>query len=419
MGASEPMLDAGVVIIGGGQAGLQVADSLRSNGYRGAVTILSDESVRPYQRPPLSKDFLSPGADPAPLPLRGENFFAEQNITLLAGVSAAGIDRESKSVRLANGGHLNYEHLVLATGASNRTLDCDGARLAGVHGLRTLEDAQKLHAALGLARRVVVIGAGFIGLEFAASARARGVEVTVLEFAPRPMGRALSAPMGDWFAKAHRDLGVRLRLGEGVAAIDGQHGAVTTVVSTTGERYDADLVVYGIGVVPNTGLACNAGLEVDNGVIVDAALRTADPAILAVGDCAAFPNAHTGARTRLESVQNATDHGRHAARTILGEISPYSELPWFWSTQGPLRLQIAGIAAPGDETVMRGNPETGRFSVFCFRENRLTAVESVNSPSDHMAARRLIASGLPLTPAQAADPEFDVKAHSRAASTAI
>lgn len=407
--ANEP----GVVIIGGGQAGLQVADSLRAGGYTGPVTVVADETVQPYQRPPLSKDYLSAGADPAPLPLRGESFFAEQNITLLTGAVATGIDRERQTVQLAVGGYLPYTHLVLATGAANRKLNCDGARLAGVHGLRTLDDAQRLNAALGTAKRAVVIGAGFIGLEFAASARARGLEVTVLEFAPRPMGRALSPAMSDWFTMAHRNLGVRLRLGEGVAAIDGRHGAVAAVVSTSGERYDADLVVYGIGVAPNTVLAEAAGLEVDNGIVVDAALRTADPAILAVGDCASFPNAHTGTRTRLESVQNATDHGRHAARTITGDVTAYSEAPWFWSTQGPLRLQIAGISAPGDETVMRGTPDTGKFSVFCFRDGQLTAVESVNSPSDHMAARRLIASALPLTLRQAADPEFDVKAHSK------
>ncbi|WP_372698823.1 NAD(P)/FAD-dependent oxidoreductase [Arthrobacter sp. JSM 101049] len=408
--------EAGTVIIGGGQAGLQVADSLRAGGYTAPVTIIADEAGAPYQRPPLSKDFLLPGKDATPLPLRGPDFLADHDITLRAGAPATAIDRAAHTVALADGSTIAYEHLVLATGARNRSLSCPGADLPGIHGLKTLHDAEALHRALPGARDVVVVGAGFIGLEFAAAARAHGARVTVLEFAPRPMGRALSPLMGDWFAASHAAQGVELHLGEGIGSFTaGDDGRVAAAVSTAGTSYPADLVVVGIGVVPHDALAAEAGLEVGNGIVVDGALRTSDPSILAVGDCANFPNPHAGTRTRLESVQNATDQGRHAAATILGTVADYTALPWFWSTQGPVRLQIAGLTAPGDETTVLGDPADGRFSVLCHREGQLAAVESVNSPADHMAARKLIAAGAGPDPAEASTPGFSLKAYAKAA----
>ncbi|OLT04717.1 pyridine nucleotide-disulfide oxidoreductase [Kocuria sp. CNJ-770] len=406
----------GVVVVGGGHAGMQAAESLRTEGYEGPVTVVVDDPHPPYQRPPLSKDYLG-GQDAAPLPLRGPRFAEEHRIHLRTGVSATGIDRQRRTVHLDTGEEVPYTHLVLATGAANRRLTCLGAELDGVHGLRTLADAQRLNAELAAARRVVVVGAGFIGLEFAAGARARGLAVTVLEFAPRPMGRAVSPVTGDWFAQAHIASGVDLRLGEGIDRCEGT-GRVEAVVSTTGDRYPADLVVVGIGVAPNTALAGDAGLEVDNGVVVDASLRTSDPAVLAVGDCASFPSVHAGVRSRLESVQNATDQARHAARTILGRSADYTDLPWFWSQQGPWKLQIAGLYRAGDHTVVRGDPTAGKFSVYCFRDGALVAVESVNRPADHMAARKLIDGRMPLTPAQAADPALDLRAVAHAATIA-
>src|SRR6185312_6015040 len=345
------------------------------------------------------------------------------------------IDRAARTVALDDGTTLAYSKLVLATGAANRELAVPGADLAGIHGLRTLTDAQALHARLDAVRSVVVIGAGFIGLEFAAAARARGLDVTVLEYADRPMGRALTPVMSGFFADTHQRLGVTLRLGEGIASFDGdENGHVTAAVSTTGNRYPADLVLVGVGVTPRTELAAAAGLEVENGIVVDGSLRTSDPDIYALGDCASFPNAHAGTRTRLESVQNATDQARHAARAIAGtsaqlaaepgsrfggEPGGYADLPWFWSNQGPLRLQIAGLVAPGDQTVLRGNPAEEKFSVFCFRNGALAAVESVNQPADHMAARRLLAAGRTLTPEQAADPDFDLKTYSKQQPAAV
>lgn len=404
----------GTVIIGGGQAGLQVADSLRAGGYTAPVTIIADEHGTPYQRPPLSKDFLLPGKEAAPLPLRGPDFLATHDITLRAGTPATVIDRGARTVALADGTTVPFEHLVLATGARNRSLSCPGAGLPGIHGLKTLHDAEALHLALSAARDVVVIGAGFIGLEFAAAARAHGARVTVLEFAPRPMGRALTPLMGDYFAAHHAEQGVDLRLGEGIESFTaGADGSVAAAVSTTGTSYRADLVVVGIGVVPNDSLAAEAGLATENGIVVDGGLRTSDPAILAVGDCANFPNTHAGTRTRLESVQNATDQGRHAAATILGTVADYTELPWFWSTQGPVRLQIAGLSAPGDQTTVLGDPAAGKFSVLCHRDGRLVAAESVNSPADHIAARKLIAAGVGPAPEEAAAPGFSLKAHAK------
>ena len=406
-----------VLVIGAGQAGIQVADSLRAEGFTGNVTILNDEAHSPYQRPPLSKEYLTPGKEALPLPLRGETFFTDKGIKLLTGVPATGIDRTDRTVALANGMTLSYEQLILATGTRNRTLGCTGAELPGIHGLRTLADAEALHAALPAARNVVVIGAGFIGLEFAAAARAHGCNTTVLEFAPRPMGRALTPLMGDWFAGAHARLGINLRLSEGIDRFEaGEHGRVTAAVSTTGVRYPADLVVVGIGVLPNDSLAREAGLQTENGIFVDAQLRTSDPNILAVGDCANFPHSLAGGRIRLESVQNATDQARHAARTIMAasvgqsEANPYADLPWFWSTQGPYRLQMAGLAHPEDETLVLGDPQAAKFSVLCFRDGILAAVESVNLPADHLAARKLLAGSARLTRHEAEAEGFTLKA---------
>lgn len=405
-----------VVIIGGGHAGLQVADSLRSSGYTKPVIIIEDEPELPYQRPPLSKDYLAASGNPEPLPLRTPSFYQDKDIDLRSGVRATDIDRDAGTVTLSDGSVLSYEHLVLATGARNRELACAGATLEGVRGLKTLEDARALHSALATARNVVVIGAGFIGLEFAAAAHAHGCSVTVLEFAPRPMGRALTPTTAEWFARKHQESGIQLRLNEGIDHFDvGPDGRVGAAVSTAGTTYPADLVVVGIGVVPNDDIAANAGLQTQNGILVDSTLRTSDPSILAIGDCASYPSVHTGTVTRLESVQNAAAHGRHAAQTILGTLTNYTDVPWFWSTQGKLRLQMAGIAQADDDVVVIGNPGAAAFSVLCYRDGQLVAVESVNAPADHMAARKLLAAGRGPDPAEAAVAGFSLKEYTRAA----
>lgn len=410
-----------IVIVGNGQAGIQLVDSLRAEGYTGAITIIGEEEHFPYQRPPLSKDYMGPDQQPQPLPLRAERFFSENDIDSRLGVQVAAINRYAHTVALADGSTIGYSKLVLATGAGNRELTVPGSGLDGIYGLRTLADAEAVHARLDRVRSVVVIGAGFIGLEFAAAARQRGLEVTVLEFADRPMGRALSPVMSRWFAQAHRDTGVNLRLGEGISSFVGTDGGhVEAAISTAGHIYPADMVLVGIGVIPRTELAEASGLHVENGITVDTNMRTDDPDIYALGDCANYPSHHARTRTRLESVQNATDQARHTAKSLInghGNSGDYRELPWFWSTQGKLRLQIAGIAHPDDDTVLRGNPADGKFSVFCFRNSLLTAVESVNQPGDHIAARRLLAQPDSITPDQAADPNFDIKAHSKAGTS--
>ncbi|MET3810657.1 3-phenylpropionate/trans-cinnamate dioxygenase ferredoxin reductase subunit [Arthrobacter sp. UYEF3] len=408
-----------VVIVGNGHAGIQLVDSLRTEGYTGRITVIGEEAHFPYQRPPLSKDYMSEAKNPLPLPLRAERFFTGNDFDSRLGIRVTAIDRGQRTATLDDGTRLGYSKLVLATGAANRELSVPGSGLAGIHGLRTLSDAEAVRARLAAARSVVVIGAGFIGLEFAAAARQRGLDVTVLEFSDRPMGRALSPAMSGYFAGAHERMGVRLRFGEGIASFEGRDGRVSAAVSTAGHTYAADLVLAGIGVVPRTELAVAAGLPVENGIIVDGALRTPDPDVFALGDCASYPNRHAGARTRLESVQNATDQARHLARSILGSREGYAGLPWFWSQQGPLKLQIAGLSLLADETVLRGDPATGKFSIFCYLNGELAAVESVNHPADHMAARRLLGRGCSITPADAADPDFDFKAHSREAAVAL
>jgi 3-phenylpropionate/trans-cinnamate dioxygenase ferredoxin reductase subunit len=391
-----------VVVVGAGHAGIQVADSLRAHGFGGAVTVLGEETAFPYQRPPLSKDHLADGAAAAPLPLRGERFFADNRVDLRTGARAIAVDRARRAVTLDDATVLTYTALVLATGAQTRTLPVPGTERAGVHELRTLADAERLRHALTAARSAVVVGAGFIGLEFAAVARKRGLDVTVLEAGARPMARAISPEMSDHLAGAHRRMGTDLRVGESLAAITGSNGSVVSAVTARGAEYPADLLVMAVGVLPRDELARGAGLAVDDGIVVDEQLRTTDPAVYAVGDCV---------RGGLESVQNATDQARHVAEMILGGATAYSAVPWFWSNQGSLRLQIAGRSRPGDATVVCGDVAGGRFSVLCFRERRLEAVESLNRPADHIAARRMLAAGEAPSQEQAAEPDFSLKAH--------
>jgi 3-phenylpropionate/trans-cinnamate dioxygenase ferredoxin reductase subunit len=410
---SERVVGARVVVIGAGQAGVQVADALRAGGHDGPITLVGAEPVLPYQRPPLSKEHLAPGGTPVPLPLRAERFFTDRRIDLRTGVTATALERTSRTVLLDDGAALPYDVLVLATGAAHRGPAVPGADLAGIHALRTLADARALRAGLTRARSVLVVGAGFVGLEVAAAARAHGSAVTVLEAADRPLARALSREAARHVAEVHRRTGTDLRLGEAVAAFTGRKGRVTGAVSSAGTEYRADLVLVGTGVVPRTALAAAAGLPVADGIVVDECLRTPDPAIYAVGDCASHPSVHTGTRIRLESVQNATDQGRHVAAVILGDARRYTEVPWFWSHQGALKLQIAGVRRPDDENVRCGDPATGRFSVCCFRDGRLVAVESLNRPADHMAARRLLAAGRSPEPGQLRDPAFCLKEFAR------
>ena len=409
------MSDPTVVIVGGGQAGFETASNLRTRGWPGAIKIICDERELPYQRPPLSKAYLtsSTSLELDEVVLRPNEWFKRNSIDLLLGSRAEEIDRVACQVVLDDGFCVGYDHLVLATGARNRVLPIDGADLRGVHYLRTLGEAAELVAAFRSAADVAVVGAGFIGLEVAAAAAKKGLSVTVLEATDRPMARAVSQPISDHFTALHTGHGVALLTGTGVTRLLGEDGRVTGVETAGGRVTPADLVVVGIGVVPEDSLASIAGLEVQNGVLVDEHLRTSDPRIFAVGDCAVFP-AHER-RVRLESVQNAVDHARCVAAQLTGTDDPYRAVPWFWTEQFESKLQMAGLIDGHRECVVRGDPGSGAFSVFCFSETgELLGVESVNQPRDHMAARRLLASGHRLTARQVADPRTDLKALSRA-----
>lgn len=402
-----------ILVLGTGQAGFQVAASLREDGFDGRVVLVGDEPGLPYQRPPLSKAYLTGKADTAAVRLRPEKFFAEHRLEMRAGERAVRIDRAGRRVLLGSGGALPYDRLVLALGARNRALPVPGAELDGVVQLRTLADAEGLRQRLERAREAVVVGAGFIGLEFAAVAAARGVAVAVVEATDRPMARSLSPAMSAFFRDAHERQGVRFVFGATVTRVLGD-GRATGVETADGRRFPADLVLVGIGVVPNAELAAEAGLAVADGVVVDEHLATGDLAISAIGDCARHPCrfADEGGPVRIESVQNAVDQARCVAARLAGKsTAPYAAVPWFWSDQGALKLQIAGLATPHDHAVARGDPASGAFSVFCFRGGRLAGVESANRPLDHVFARKLLANGADLTPEQAADPGFDLKAH--------
>jgi 3-phenylpropionate/trans-cinnamate dioxygenase ferredoxin reductase subunit len=402
-----------VAIVGTGQAGFQAAASLRQEGFAGRIAMFGDEPVAPYQRPPLSKSYLARDSGLDELWLRPESFYTQHQIDLLAGETVSAIDRTAGRVRLASGGALTWDYLVLATGARFRPLAAPGAELDGVLPLRTLADADMLRDRLDQARDVVVVGAGFIGLEFASVAIARDVVVHIIEVTQQPMGRVVSATISKFFTGAHRRWGAEVALGTGVARILGVGGRVTGVETSDGRHLPADLVLICIGVIPNAEIARATGLAADNGIIVDECLATADPRIFAIGDCANFPTPFAVGRVRLESVQNAVDQGRCVAAHIAGKPAAYDKVPWFWSDQGDLKLQIAGITAGHDTAVLRGDPEGGHFSVFCFRAGRLIGVESVNQTADHVAARRLLAGDPELTPEQAADESYDLRAHAR------
>ena len=400
-----------VIIVGAGHAGFQLAASLRQHGHEGAITLISDEAALPYQRPPLSKEYLGGKIGLDLLLMRPDSFYRDHRIDYLPGTGVSEIDRAGKTVRLASGERVGYGHLVLATGARNRVPALPGIELDGVCYLRSLAETDLLRDRLAAADNIVVIGAGFIGLEFAAVARSSGKRVHIVELTERAMGRVVSVDTSRFFAEAHRREGVLFSFGAQAARIAGANGRVDHVELAGGARLPADLVLVSIGVVPNGELAAAAGLAVANGIVVNEELLTADINISAIGDCAAFPSRHAaGQPTRLEAVQNAADHARCVADRIVGKPHPYEALPWFWSEQGKLRLQIAGLTTGHDRTVVRGTVESGEYSVFCYKAGALLGVESINRPADHAHARRLLAAGRSVTPDEAADMSFDLRA---------
>jgi 3-phenylpropionate/trans-cinnamate dioxygenase ferredoxin reductase subunit len=403
------MTQGPVLIVGAGHAGFQIAASLRQHGFGERICLFNDEAHLPYQRPPLSKAYLKGTGAPDSLMFRPDKFYRDQTIELIAD-RAVSIDRAARKLLLASGSMLDYGHLVLATGARNRLLDIPNANLEDVRYLRTLDESEALRQRIGSGERVVVIGAGFIGLEFAATARAKGLEVDVVELGARVMARAVTAEISDFFQARHTAAGIRIHLGVQATGIEGDGARVTGVSLSDGRHLPADLVVVGVGVLPNVELAREAGLPVASGIIVNEQLLTADPNISAIGDCALFESPRFGGSLRLESVQNATDQARCVAARLTGDAKTYDGLPWFWSDQGDDKLQIAGLTTGYDEVVVRGDRAQRSFSAFCYRSGQLVGIESINRASDHVFGRKILGLNRSIEPQQAADLSFDLKA---------
>ena len=396
-----------VVIIGAGQSGCQAVASLRAEGFDGPITMIGDEPFMPYQRPPLSKAYLMGTMERDRLFLKPDAFYTEAKCEVITGVAATKIDRAAKTVALADGRALPYDKLLLATGSRVRKIKCPGADLPGVFYLRGIDDVDQLRAAFTPDRKLAIVGGGYIGLEVAAVAAKRGMDVTVFEALDRLMARAVSIPVSDFYLKVHRDEGVKVLLNTGVQAFEG-NGKVEAV-RAEGKCYPADVVLVGIGILPNEELARAAGLACEDGIIVDAKSNaTGDPAIFAAGDCTRHIG-REGTALRLECVQNAIDQAKHAALCMAGKAHTYREVPWFWSDQYDLKLQIAGLAQPSDQIVVRGHPEARKFAVFHLRDGKVAAVEAVNAAPEYLVGRKLIADGAKIAPERLADTSIPMK----------
>jgi 3-phenylpropionate/trans-cinnamate dioxygenase ferredoxin reductase subunit len=401
---------APLVIVGASYAGLQLASSARELGFEEDILIVGDEPHPPYQRPPLSKGLLTGKATVDQLWLRAPEFYAQKRIELCLGRRVTALDPGARRLTLDDGTVLEHGWLALTTGARARALPLPGAELDGVLPLRTLDDALRVAEAAACARSVCVIGGGFIGLEVAAALRTRGAEVSVIETQPRLLARSMPALMSAFVENAHRQRGVQVLTGRGVRGLVGGNGRVAAVELADGQRVDCDLVVLGVGVWPNSELARDAGLTVDNGIVTDPLGRTSAERVLAAGDVAAVAPVPGAPRVRHESIQAATDGARAAASLLVDKPRPNTAVPWFWSDQFELKFQMAGVAQADDEAVVRGEPDSGRFSVFYLRDGAIAAAHSVNRPGEHLLSRQLIAAGLRLPPQTLADPDSDLKA---------
>lgn len=377
-----------IVIVGGGHAAAQLCSSLTEEGWSGQVTLVSEEEVLPYHRPPLSKTFIK-SSESDPQLLRPEQFYTDSNVRLLLGSRADRIDRDRRQLVLQAGDVLNYDKLVLATGMKVRRLPRIPSDIANVHYLRTLRDAEALRHALSSARNVKIVGAGFIGLEIAATARQMGKDVSVFEVGPRVLGRAVSRELSSYIEQSLKDSGVSLTLNALLEDFQ-WNGNQLVAMRANGKEHTVDLLIVGIGAEPEATLAETAGLDCDDGILVNAFMETSDPNIYAIGDCVRFPSARQNTNIRLESVQNANDQARTLSAVLCRQPVPYSAIPWFWSEQGSLRIQIAGLTVPGATIKKRSGTKPESFSFMHFVRQRLVCVESVNAPADHIAARKLL-----------------------------
>jgi len=396
-------MDLPIVIIGTGQAGLQTAEALRAEGWQGDLILLGEEPHAPYHRPPLSKAYLMGESSAEQLTMRAPEALSRKAIEIRIGCRVNRIDCVERVVHLDQGDRLAYHRLVLATGARARQLP--GADWQGVFQLRTLEDCTRIGEAMATAHHIAVIGGGFIGLEFAAVARKKGKSVTVIEAANRLMARAVSAEVSEIYARLHTERGVVLRLGSGVAGFTSTNGRVSGITLSDGHNVSADLVLMGIGILPNQELAEAAGISCASGIIIDSCGRTSDPFVFACGDCTAT-RLENGDFRRLESVQNAIEQAKSCAASIMNRERPFTAAPWFWSDQYDVKLQMVGTSQGHDHSVIRGDTNAYKCSIFYFAGERLIGIDSLNRPQDHMAGRRLLDEGMGLTPQQAADESF-------------
>lgn len=379
------------VIVGAGQAGSEVATSLRQQGYAGRIVLIGDEPHLPYRRPPLSKTYLAGAADANSLLIKPRATYEKAGVELLIPAQVVRIDRATHQVMLADGQVQAYDKLVLATGGHARRLPLPGADAPNVLYLRTLADVDAIRAEMAPQRRMVVVGGGYVGLEMAASATKLGLKVTVLESAPRVLVRVTAPEMSAFYERVHREAGVDIRTGVSLQRFDQASGRVVAVVLADGTRIDADLVIVGIGLIPGVELAQDAGLEVGDGIVVDAYGRTSDPDILAVGDCACQPNEWFGRQLRIESVPNAMEQARTVVGTLCGKLQPFRSVPWFWSDQYDLKLQMVGLSQGYDQVVLRGDPATRSFCTFYLRDGVIIAVDAVSRPAEFMQAKKLVA----------------------------
>jgi 3-phenylpropionate/trans-cinnamate dioxygenase ferredoxin reductase subunit len=397
-------MNPGVVVAGAGQAAGEFAFRLRQSGYEKPITLIGEESHLPYQRPPLSKAFLAGEMSSESLLLRPPESYEKSRIDVVRNTRALRIDRAARSITLSTGVQQGYEKLVLATGGRVRPLTCPGSELAGLFYLRTIADVDFLRHRLAAGTKLVIIGGGYVGLEVAAVAIKHGLDVTLIEAAPRVLARVAGLEISAFYERAHRMAGVKIHTGAAVESLaEGEPGHVGHVVLADGRRFPADFVLAGIGLLPNVELAAEAGLKVDNGIWVDEYCRTEDHDILAIGDCSNHPSSFLGRRARLESVPNALEQARVAADTISGKMVPYGAIPWFWSDQYNLKLQAVGVSEHYDQVVQRGSMEERAFTMFYLRQGIVIAADSVNRPADFMAAKRLVGQALRIPAADLAD----------------
>lgn len=397
-----------VVIVGAGHGAGQVVATLKQKKFAGNIVMLGDEPYLPYQRPPLSKKFLAGEMPPERLYFKPESFYEDPRIDIRLETRVESIDRSARKVTTSNGDAFAYDKLILATGSRVRKIAVPGADLPGIHYVRSIADVEAIRKDMSRGKSVVIIGAGYIGLEVAAVCRLNGLDVTVVEMEDRVMSRVVSPNVSDYYQLEHASQGVKLLLSTSLAAFDGKR-RVRQVVTDDEQRIAADFVVVGVGILPNDDIAAEAGLEVDNGIVVDDHCRTSDSNIFAIGDCTSHPNDIYGQRLRLESVHNALEQAKTAAINICGEELEYCQVPWFWSDQYGLKLQIAGLSQGYDDVVLRGDPSGGSFACFYLRDGVLIAVDAVNSPREFMQSKPLIAQRSKIDVEKLADAEVALK----------